>query len=375
MKVLITMKLYNRSVMYHLYPLSLCDEIEKIIVVRDFEGPAIHKVTYLCPPTWALKVPAAAALIRLWHLVRLSFSEKPLFIHSYLLVPHGILALIAGKVTRTPVGVSLLSGPIELYSPWNRTEKKYSYTRALPPITFVGRTLLRILTRIDHVNVAGSYTRDFLLDHGVPEENIFDVKYTVVDNDCLPAPHLQKIYDLVYVGRLADSKRVDIAIKVVNKLVGEFHLDDLRFAVVGEGPCRERLERLSENLGLSSNVGFLGFQDDVAAIYKRSKVSIITSERETGPLTAIESLLCGVPVVSTGCGDTVNDLIVDGENGFLVRDAEDIDEFASKVQYLLSHEEVRSEFSHRALAVPEVHGHDRVAEQWRAIIAKRIMSN
>ena len=49
MKLIVTMKLSDRNLLYHIYPLSLVEGIEKIIVIRDSMGPDIKKVEYICP--------------------------------------------------------------------------------------------------------------------------------------------------------------------------------------------------------------------------------------------------------------------------------------------------------------------------------------
>jgi len=362
-KIIVTMKLSDRNLMYHIYPLSLIECIDQIIIVRDTVGPNIKKVRYICPPQWALKFPPVAFLIKLVQLIYTSMRERPLFIHSFLLYPHGFLALIAAKLTGSRAGISLIAGPVELYVLGDSPTKKYAYTNALPSLSILGKILLKIVSRFEIITVAGSYSREFLLDKGVPAEKIFYIPYTVIDKKCCPLI-MPKTYDLIYIGRLARSKHVETGIYAVKKLKDDYGLMRIKFGIVGEGPCREKLEELSKILKLSTNIEFLGYQNDIATYFNKAKLSIVTSERETGPLTAIESMMCGVPVIASRCGDMVNDLIKDGIDGFLIDTYEDYSAFAEKIAHLLADDATLLSFSENSRKSPNIIGVDRLVRLW-----------
>jgi glycosyltransferase involved in cell wall biosynthesis len=179
---------------------------------------------------------------------------------------------------------------------------------------------------------------------------------------------MQKTYDLIYVGRLTPSKHIDIGIYAIKKLIDDYGLTNIKFAIVGEGPCREKLEALSRYLKLSENIEFLGYQSDIAKHFNKAKLSIVTSERETGPLTAIESMMCGVPVVSSRCGDTVNDLIRDGIDGYLIDSYGDYSAFAEKIAHLLADDALLLAFSQNAMNSPNIIGIDSLVNLWEALI-------
>jgi glycosyltransferase involved in cell wall biosynthesis len=366
-KLIVTMKLSDRNLLYHIYPLSLVEDIKKIIIIRDHLGPDIKRVKYICPPKWALKFPPLAFFIKMLQLIYISIRERPAFIHSFLLFPHGILALIAAKLTGSKAGVSLIAGPVELYAPGDSPDKKYAYTTDLPPLTYLGKNLLKVVNQFDIITVAGSYTREFLLDYGIPAKKIFYIPYIIIDEKCRPSP-MQKTYDLIYVGRLTPSKHIDIGIYAIKKLIDDYGLTNIKFAIVGEGPCREKLEALSRYLKLSENIEFLGYQSDIAKHFNKAKLSIVTSERETGPLTAIESMMCGVPVVSSRCGDTVNDLIRDGIDGYLIDSYGDYSAFAEKIAHLLADDALLLAFSQNAMNSPNIIGIDSLVNLWDALI-------
>jgi glycosyltransferase involved in cell wall biosynthesis len=367
MKLLITMKLANRSLKYHIYPITSLKEIDKILIVRDTTGPKMNKVKYYCPPKWTLRFPVLALFFKFLLMIYLSIREKPALIHSYLLFPHGFLAFLVGKLTRRKVGVSLIAGPMELYVLGGSPVEKYAYTKPLPELPVKGKIILSILKRFDVVVVAGSFTKKFLLERGINENKIFTVPYVVIDNRCLPL-QLTKIYDLIYIGRLAEVKHIEIVLHITNKLVREFGLSNLKVAIVGDGPCSEKLRKLCKKGALENNVEFLGFKEDIATYFNRSKLSIVTSERETGPLTVIESMMCGVPVIASRCSDTIIDLLRDGYNGSVIDDYQNVNSFAKVIIKLLQNPKVINMYSANAFKTAEKINTEKVAYIWENVI-------
>ncbi len=109
--------------------------------------------------------------------------------------------------------------------------------------------------------------------------------------------------------------------------------DDVDLLLVGDGPLREHLERRTAELGLTDRVHFLGVRDDVAAILSRLDVFVLTSRCEAAPLTVLEAMASGVPVVATRVGG-VPEMIRDQVDGLLV-DPDRPDELALAIAHTL----------------------------------------
>jgi glycosyltransferase involved in cell wall biosynthesis len=90
-----------------------------------------------------------------------------------------------------------------------------------------------------------------------------------------------------------------------------------RLWLVGDGPERERLERLARELGASAWTTFTGHEPDPALRYAAADVFVLPSRWEGSPMSVMEAMAAGLPVVATRVGD-VPDLIVDGHTGRLV---------------------------------------------------------
>lgn len=119
-----------------------------------------------------------------------------------------------------------------------------------------------------------------------------------------------------------------------------------RFAVIGDGPERARLEQEAAALGLADRVLFLGARDDVPALMRALDVAVLSSKPvvETFPVTLLEALASGVPVVSTDVG-SIADLVPEGEVGYLVAEG-DADALAERIARLLSDPALRHRLGH-----------------------------
>lgn len=76
-----------------------------------------------------------------------------------------------------------------------------------------------------------------------------------------------------------------------------------RLVVVGDGPERPALEALAGSLGLADRVEFTGYHQDVAPFYAKFDIFALSSDTEQMPLSVIEAMASGLPVVSTAVGD------------------------------------------------------------------------
>ena len=110
------------------------------------------------------------------------------------------------------------------------------------------------------------------------------------------------------------------------------HGVDAALLLVGDGDDRPRLEELAHELGVARSCLFLGYQEDVAPFYAISDAVVLTSANEGTPVTIIEALAAGRPVVVTAVGG-VGDVVEDGVTGYLV-DAGDADAMADRLAQL-----------------------------------------
>jgi glycosyltransferase involved in cell wall biosynthesis len=107
---------------------------------------------------------------------------------------------------------------------------------------------------------------------------------------------------------------------------------DAVLCMVGDGPDREGLEQLAHELGIARSCYFVGYQEDVAGYYRLFDAFVLPSVNEGTPVSAIEALASGTPVVANRVGG-VPDVVRDGVDGFLVEPG-DVEEAAIRVETL-----------------------------------------
>lgn len=363
MDLLVTMKLSNRSLWNHIFPITNLKIVENITLVRDVPGPDIDKIGYVIPSRYIFTLSHSTALIKLLLLIRYSLVEKPSLIHSYLLFPHGYLAFIAGKLTGRKVGVSLIAGPVETYILGGSPISTYAYCRHLPQSSLLNRAIMPILKRFDVITVTGTYTKNYLASKGIDENKIFILPHAV-DERFRPL-EIEKDYDVIFIGRLAPVKHVETLIQATSQI--KEALPCIRVAIVGDGEERSELEDLASSLGLTDQIDFVGYQANTWEWYNRSKLSVVTSEREGFPYSVIESLKCGVPVITSNCGD-VYDIVEDSVNGIIVQDYQDYCGFAKAIFRLLTHPEYIANYSINALRSVEELSSRSVESIWEKIL-------
>ncbi len=126
---------------------------------------------------------------------------------------------------------------------------------------------------------------------------------------------------ILFVGRLERQKDPELLVQALAHVVGR--LPASRLLVVGEGGLRAAAERLAETLGLTGAVHWMGFQphDTLAELMHGTDVLLLPSRFEGMPITVLEALASGLPVVASAVGE-VPALVSHRRNGWLVHDRE-----------------------------------------------------
>jgi glycosyltransferase involved in cell wall biosynthesis len=139
-----------------------------------------------------------------------------------------------------------------------------------------------------------------------------------------------------------------------------------RIALAGEGSLRPELEQRARLLGVSDRVHFLGFRNDVRALLPQADAFVLPSHYEGLPLSVLEAMAGGVPVVVTRVGGNPG-IVEDGRNGLMI-EAGDATALAGAMERLL-----RDRALSRALGeegrrrVAERHDIERVAARTYAL--------
>jgi glycosyltransferase involved in cell wall biosynthesis len=118
---------------------------------------------------------------------------------------------------------------------------------------------------------------------------------------------------VLFVGRLTSIKRPDRLIEATGLVLKR--RPDVILAIAGEGDRLEETRVLAEPLGPS--VRFLGWQQDIAALYAAADCMVLTSDNEGMPVTLIEAAMAGVPSVTTDVG-SAREVVLNEVTGIVV---------------------------------------------------------
>jgi glycosyltransferase involved in cell wall biosynthesis len=102
------------------------------------------------------------------------------------------------------------------------------------------------------------------------------------------------------IGHLRCEKNLGLLIRTAAELSRRL---PVRLKIIGDGPERATLEREAHERGIADRVEFLGWREDISTIYQEFDLFALSSTTEQMPLSVLEAMACGLPVVSTNVGD------------------------------------------------------------------------
>jgi L-malate glycosyltransferase len=320
----------------HLRPLALSGRCASITVVAATRVPAIDKVRVVAPSPWlvrALGVVAARLATFAW----LTLSTRPHVIGGFHLLLNGLVAAILAPLVGARSIYFCVGGSAEVVDGGLGGENRL-FQKLETPDRRVERRLLQAVAACDVVITMGTRAAAFFRQREI--RTAVHVLSGGFEGCVAPAPEDGPLSDLVFVGRLAPIKRVDLLLEIVARV--RTALPMVRATVVGDGALRESLEERARELGLGEHVVFAGHQRDVSPWLAAARVFVLTSESESLSLALVEAMRYGLPAVVSQVGD-LGDVVEHGVNGYLVAERTP-EAFADRIMDLLRDPERRRQF-------------------------------
>jgi glycosyltransferase involved in cell wall biosynthesis len=261
-----------------------------------------------------LQVPCFMAA-ELMAAVRIIRSHKIDVIHAHWLVPQGLVAALAGALTRRPVVVTAHGADVYgLRGKLSSALKRWALGR-MNRVTAVSQDLARTVRQL---------TPDRALE--------VDVVSMGVDTDRFHASRTPQALKrklgiqgplILFVGRLAEKKGLVYLLDAMPAVLRQ--APNATLVVAGDGPLRGELSLHARDLGLGESVRFLGARrpDELPGLYSAADVfvgpSIVAEggDTESFGLVFAEAMACGCPVVASDVGG-INDLVQHEQTGLLV---------------------------------------------------------
>ncbi|MFH1772987.1 MAG: glycosyltransferase [Patescibacteria group bacterium] len=169
---------------------------------------------------------------------------------------------------------------------------------------------------------------------------------------------------LLYVGRMDKEKRVEV---ILHALLDILRTNDAHLVLAGIGEEKQKLETLSQKLGVQKSVTFTGFvpDEDLQNIYRVADIFVIAGIAELQSIVTMEAMASGLPIVAVNAM-ALPELVHDSKNGFLFP-IDDSQALAQKVTTILSDHKLQKEMSKESLEIIKAHDMTKIIKRYESI--------
>jgi len=237
------------------------------------------------------------------------------------------IVAIACRVTGTPFIIHLHGGDFDKYFEQQISGRKRKFISS-------------IFSSADATVALSNYWKDWLLVN-MKLKNVQVISNGTLEQD------ITKIYtnptkNILFLGRLCDRKGTDVLIDAARKLSGSY--PNVRFELGGDGDL-DFYKPMASDLG---NIFFLGWlnESDRDLAYQRAYAFCLPSRNEGLPMSILEAMSRGIPVVSTNVGG-IPDAIENGISGILIPPS-DSESLAQSLKLLLDNDSLAASMGNAA---------------------------
>jgi glycosyltransferase involved in cell wall biosynthesis len=191
-----------------------------------------------------------------------------------------------------------------------------------------------IISSSDVIIAVSDSVREHVLSLGASPNKVIVIPNGVDLKEFGPQANVQKGNEsnIIFVGRLIPNKGLEYLVRAAKILVDE-KLKRLKFKIVGDGPYRQQLEKLVAKNGLSTYFEFLGRVQRVSDVLRKGGIFVRPSLTEGMPLTVLEAMASGLPIIATNVGGT-SEIIIHNETGILIEPG-NVKQLAEALKYLI----------------------------------------
>jgi glycosyltransferase involved in cell wall biosynthesis len=241
------------------------------------------------------------AVADVWSLIR---RTRPALVHSHT-AKAGTVGRMAATLTRTPCVYTVHSWCFDEGRSWKWRVFGGLSERILEPFT-------------DRVVNVSEATRQLARQHGLRcGRNMISIHNGLADTRFLANPGLGVEPVVLMAARFVPLKDHASLVRAITRINVP-----MRVWFAGDGPTRPSVEELCQSLGVAGRVTFLGERRDIPELMSKAHIFALSTISEAFPLTVLEAMRAGLPVVATDVGG-VGEAIEDGNTGYLTRPRDD----------------------------------------------------
>jgi len=280
-------------------------------------------------------------------------KEKPDIIHANNRIFFTtICGVILKKIVGKPLVITLHLGPMFLdekvlnffVNVYEKTISRWIITNSDKIITVSNAVMRHAL------NLGASYEKIKVIPNGVDLKEFNPGEYRKTEEK-----------RIVFVGRLFPNKGIQYLIEAAPVILSRY--PNVEFIIIGKGPMEAELKKLIGRLNLEHAFRFLGIVPSVSEIMRQCNIFVRPSLTEGMPLTILEAMACGLPVIASKIPGT-SEIVKDGETGILIKPG-DVKQLSNAIIKLIEDEDYARRIKERAYEFIKNHySWDRIAEEY-----------
>jgi len=198
----------------------------------------------------------------------------------------------------------------------------------------------------------------------------FGIRCHAIPNVVMAPPPGERVQrttrTLVAVARLVAFKKLNVIIRAFARIADRH--PDWQLDLWGEGPQREFLQSVIDQVGGDGRIRLRGHAHDVYPVLRDSDLFAMTSTTEGFPNALCEAMACGVPPVVIDCGAGVREIVRHGVDGLLVR-ADGPVQYAEILDRIMSDDAERARLAARAPEIVDRFSEEKVMGRWDEVLA------
>jgi glycosyltransferase involved in cell wall biosynthesis len=209
---------------------------------------------------------------------------------------------------------------------WSISEEHLSWLHTL---------IRKMVYKTSHAFIGASRnTLDLFRAYHIPQEALFQ-SHLCIDNDRFKttASFEERHYHLMFSGQFTHRK-LPLFFAEVARAVSE-HIPDLKLLILGNGPLKEEFFTLLDNYHLTYHYAGFVDQKELPSHYGDAKLFLFPTLLDPWGVVANEAMASGTPIITTPFAGVVNDLVIDGETGFIL--PVDVEVWSTAIVSLLNH--------------------------------------
>ena len=269
-----------------------------------------------------------------------SISSDVVIVCEYNMI--SIQAFLYCKIKKIKV-ISMTDGT--LYS-----ERNFGFFRRL------NRRMM--IPRADMCIASSTKSKELQIYYGAKEDRII-VAYLTVDVGYFRFEreeyHSNK---LLFIGSLIERKGIDLLLKALSLVKKDYTL-----TIVGDGEEKSRLVDYVEQNGMKELVEFVPFKqkEELREIYNTHDIFILPTREDCFGLVISEAMAASMPVISSCYADGAYDLVIDGENGYIVNPYDSV-KFANTIEKLIDNYELVEKMGKASFEIINKFSFDKTSE-------------